>query len=82
MYDFLVRKAADLWAGTAPSEVRLYVNGESNEYLRGQVELIMELGIVRPGGRALDPDHMKALIARDIRVKVRDLDRPFIPVRS
>ena len=78
MYDLLIRKAADLWAGSAPSEVNLYVGGESNEYLRGQVELIMDLGVLTPYTEAQDHDHIKALVARDIRKIVAANDRPTV----
>lgn len=65
MYNLLIRKAADLWAGTAKSEVNL-----SNEYLRGQVELIMELGVLTPYSDLGDGDVVKQCIARDIRKAV------------
>ena len=78
MYDLIIRKAADLWAGSAPSEVNLYVNGQVNEYLRGQVELIMELGVLTPYSDADDHDHIKALVARDIRRIVASNDRPTL----
>jgi hypothetical protein len=70
VYDLLISKAADLWAGTVPSEVNL-----TNEYLRGQVELIMELGVLHPYD-ALDSDIVKQNIARDIRRTVADNERP------
>lgn len=72
MYALLIRKAADLWAGTDPSEVRLYVDGESNEYLRGQVELIRELGLLPPdlAGNDWDADTSRFFIAGDIRRQV------------
>ena len=78
MYDLLIRTAADLWAGSAPSEVNLYVNGQVNEYLRGQVELIMDLGVLTPYTDADDHDQIKALIARDIRRQVIANDRPTL----
>lgn len=77
MYDFMIRKAADLWAGAHPSEVRLYVKGEYNEYLRGQVELIRELGLLPPDliVDEQDGDASRVLIARDIRRRVMQNDR-------
>lgn len=69
MYDFMIRKAADLWAGTDPAEVRLYVHGDTNEYLRGQVELIIEMGLTPPEycPDEWDADARRVLVARDIR---------------
>lgn len=80
MYDLLISKAADLWAGSDPSEVRLYVNGQSNEYLRGQVELIRELGLLPPDLTMddQDADASRVLIARDIRRQVEANDRPTL----
>lgn len=67
MYDLLIRKAADLWAGSDPSEVTL----DRSEYLRGQVELIVELGVLTPyTHHLLDQDQSKVLVARDIRDRV------------
>lgn len=93
MYDFMIRKCADLFAGTSPADVvlrpglRPYFSVEQQflaEYLRGQVELIIEMGIAPYSTDVYDSDHIKALVARDVRKIVRDNDtssRPSIPVR-
>lgn len=67
MYHYLITAAAGLWAGAQPGDVRL-----SSEYLRGQVELIIDMGL-SPYGRdgSLDHDSVKELIAQDIRAKVQ-----------
>jgi hypothetical protein len=58
MYELIVSKAADLWAGTDPQDMA------GSEYLRGQVELIRELGIAPYDDE--DGDIVKARIADDI----------------
>lgn len=64
MYLFMLETAGRLWAGTDPSEVTL-----DNEYLRGQVELIIEMG-VSPHGNRYDHDDHKKFIATAIRYSI------------
>ena len=62
MYDLLVRTAARLWDGTDPAEITL-----GNEYARGQVELIIDLGIAPHRG---DWDEIKNQVLADIKKHV------------
>jgi len=64
MYDLLIRTAARLWDGTDPAEIHL-----GNEYARGQVELIIDLGIV-PNSARLDWDDLKHQVLADIKENV------------
>ena len=61
VYATMVKAAAGLWVGTPPKDVTL-----SNEYHRGQVELIAEVGVLHPY-LGLDHDLVKQYISRDIR---------------
>lgn len=65
MYRAMVKAAAALWDGTPRGEVTL-----DKEYLRGQVELIIELGVA-PYGNTYDHDQVKEFVATDIRTEVR-----------
>lgn len=60
MYDFIIRTAADLWQGTDLAEITL-----GNEYARGQVELIIDLGIAPYTD--LDWDDVKHHVLADIK---------------
>ena len=60
MYDFIIRQAAGLWDGTDPAEITL-----DNEYARGQVELIIDLGIAPYN--SLDWDGVKHYVLADIK---------------
>ena len=64
MDDLLIRTAARLWDGTDPAEIHL-----GNEYARGQVELIIDLGIV-PNSARLDWDDLKHQVLADIKENV------------
>ena len=60
MYDLLIRTAARLWDGTDLAEIHL-----GNEYARGQVELIIDLGIAPYN--SLDWDGVKHYVLADIK---------------
>ena len=66
MYDFIIRQAADLWDGTDPAEITL-----GNEYARGQVELIIDMGIAPYSYLDLDHDDVKDRVLADIKRKIR-----------
>ena len=65
MYDYIVRTAARLWDGTDPADVHL-----GNEYARGQVELIIDMGIAPH--REEDWDGLKHLVLADIKRHIDD----------
>lgn len=73
MYGTLIETAAEMWSGGDPVDVHLTINGRDNDYLRGQVEFILALGVKTPHD-GLDMDTAAYRVAADIRATVSAAD--------